>query len=155
MESAYTITRLDPADFYECGGIWDMERQPDLAERFHRELLCGDRITWVCRADRGCVGEVSLVFAMEDPDYTIPGRRAYVSHLVVKRTYRRRGIGRSLAAVAVGTAEAMGLTELSVGVDLDNYAALRLYTEAGFRDILSLGEDAGGKYLKLLRRSHE
>lgn len=153
MESAYTITRLDPADFRKCGNIWDMERQPSLAERFCRELLCGNRITYVYQIKGEYVGEISLVFDMEDPDYTIPGRRIYVSRLLVKRAYRRQGIGKRLTAFAVETAEAMGCSEQSIGVDLDNYAALRLYTEVGFRTILFLGEDAGGKYVKLLRKS--
>lgn len=152
MEHAHTIIRLDPADFHKCGNIWDMERRPDLAERFHRELLCGNRITYVCQAGGEYVGEISLVFDMEDPDYTIPGQRLYVSRLLVKRTHRRQGIGKALTAFAAGEAEAMGCRELSIGVDLDNYAALRLYTGAGFRTILFLGEDGGGKYLKLLKK---
>lgn len=154
MESAYTITRLDPADFRKCGNIWDMERQSGLAERFRRELLCGNRITYVYQTEGEYVGEVSLVFDMEDPDYTIPGRRIYVSRLLVKRAYRRQGIGKRLTAFAVETAKAMGYWEQSIGVDLENYAALRLYTAMGFRTILFLGEDAGGKYVKLLRKSN-
>lgn len=153
MENTYDIIRLDPAGFSVCGSIWDMSQQPDLAERFRRELLCGNRITYVCRASGEYVGEVSLVFDMEDPEYTIPGQRIYVSHLLVKRAYRRQGIGKRLTAFAVEAAEAMGYGEQSVGVDLDNYAALRLYTQTGFRTILFLGEDAGGKYIKLLRKS--
>lgn len=153
MENAYTIARLDSVDFPKCGNIWDMERQSGLAERFYRELLCGNRITYVCRVNGEFVGEVSLVFDMEDPDYTIPGQRIYVSRLLVKRTYRRQGIGKRLTAFAIEAAEAMGYEEQSIGVDLDNYPALKLYTEMGFRTILFLGEDAGGKYAKLLRKS--
>lgn len=153
MEDTYDIIRLDPADFPKCGNIWDMKRRPDLAERFYRELLCGNRITYVCQINGEYVGEVSLVFEMEDPDYTVPGQRMYVSRLLVKRAYRRQGIGQRLTAFAVEAAEAMGYREQSVGVDLDNYPALKLYTEMGFRTILFLGEDADGKYAKLLRKS--
>lgn len=155
METGHTIARLDPADFQKCGNIWDMERQSGLAERFLRELLCGNRITYVYKVKEDFVGEISLVFDMEDPDYTIPGKRVYVSHLLVKRPYRRQGIGKRLTAFAVAAAEAMGYLEQSVGVDLENYAALRLYAGIGFRTILFLGEDAGGKYAKLLRKSHD
>lgn len=154
MEKDGCIIQLDPADFQKCGSIWDMERRSDLAERFYRELLEGNRITYVYQMDGEYVGEISLVHDMEDPDYTIPGRRIYVSRLLVKRAYRRRGIGRELTAFAAAEAEAMGYWEQSIGVDLENYAALRLYTEMGFRTILSLGEDAGGRYVKLLRTSH-
>ena len=43
-------------------------------------------------------------------------------------------------------------TEMSIGVDLDNYPALKLYMEAGFDKVIYIGEDAQGKYLKLLKK---
>ena len=45
-----------------------------------------------------------------------------------------------------------GYEELSVGVDLDNYPALKLYHAAGFDTILYIGEDRWGKNLKLMRQ---
>ena len=46
----------------------------------------------------------------------------------------------------------MGFSELSIGVDIDNYPALRLYADAGFREIIFVGEDEQGRYMKLLKR---
>ena len=152
METDGEIIRLAPDGFRKCGNIWDMERQSELAERFYRELLSGNRITYVFRSREEYIGEISLVFDTDDPDYTVPERRAYVSRLLVKRRYRRQGIGKRLLASVIETAGDMGYPELSVGVDLDNYAALKLYVEAGFRTVLFLGEDAGGKYVKLLMK---
>ena len=74
-----------------------------------------------------------------------------MSRLIVKDTYRRQGIGRQLLGHAVEIAKQAGFSELSVGVDLDNYAAVRLYVQAGFDRILFAGEDAYGRYLKLLK----
>ena len=88
----------------------------------------------------------------DDPDYTVPGRRIYVSRLIVRRENRRQGIGRALTEYAITRAAEMGYVEMSIGVDMDNYPALRLYTAAGFREILFLGADADGKYFKLLKR---
>lgn len=152
MEADYTITRLAPADFGKCGNIWNMDRQSALAERFYREILQGNRVTYVFQIEQGYVGEISLVFDMSDPDYTLRDRRIYVSHLIVKREFRRKGIGKKLLAFAVEAAKDMGYSELSVGVDLDNGPALKLYVEAGFRHVLFIGEDAGGKYVKLLMK---
>lgn len=47
----------------------------------------------------------------------------------------------------------MGYLELSVGVDLDNLPALKLYVEEGFDRIHFVGEDAGGRNVKLLRKA--
>ena len=152
MEDGCVIVRLDPADFKKCGNIWNMARQPELAERFYREILQGNRVTYVVQSDQEYIGEISLVFDMNDSDYTIRNQRAYISHLIVKREYRRRGIGKALAAFVIQAARAMGYSELSIGVDLDNYPALKLCVGAGFRHILSIGEDAGGKYVKLLMK---
>ena len=152
MEIEHSMTRLDPDDFRKCGSIWDMERQSDLAKRFYRELVQGNRITYVVQVQQEYIGEISLVLHMDDPDYTIKNQRIYVSRLMVKREYRRRGIGKALVAFAVQSARDMGYSELSIGVDLDNYSALKLYVEAGFRHVLFIGEDAGGKYVKLLMK---
>ena len=129
-----------------------MERHRELAARFLSELQSGNRMTWIYEQDGQFLGEISMVKDPNDPDYTIPGRRIYVSRLIVRRENRRQGIGKALVEHAVSRAAEMGYTELSIGVDMDNYGALRLYWQAGFRELLFVGEDADGKYFKLLKR---
>ena len=146
------IHRLTLDEFPKCGNIWDMERHADLAARFLRELHSGNRMTWVYEQDGRFLGEISLVKDTDDPDYTILGRRIYVSRLIVRKENRRQGIGKSLAEYAISRAAELGYSEVSIGVDMDNYPALRLYTALGFREILFLGEDADGRFFKLLKR---
>ena len=143
---------MKPEEFQKCGNIWDMERHRELAARFFAELCRGNRMTWVFELDGQFLGEISLVKEKDDPDYTIPGQRIYISRLLVRKENRRQGIGKALTEYAITRAAEMGYTEMSVGVDTDNYPALRLYTGLGFREILFLGEDADGKYFKLLKR---
>ena len=133
-------------EFQKCGNIWDLERHAGMAARFLAELRSGNRLTWVCERDGLFIGEISLVLEKNDPDYTIPGRRVYVSRLIVKPEERRRGIGRALVEYAVARAADMGYAEISVGVDIDNYPALRLYWQEGFREIIFVGADNDGKY---------
>lgn len=147
-----SIRRLSPEEFPQCSDIWDMEKHADLAARFLSELRSGNRLTWVYERDGLFLGEISLVLNKDDPDYTLPGRRIYVSRLIVRRQNRRQGVGKALVEYAVARAAEMGRSELSVGVDIDNYPALRLYWEAGFRELLFVGEDTDGKYFKLLKR---
>ena len=109
-------------------------------------------MTWVYEEGGQFLGEISLVLNKDDPDYTIPGTRIYISRLIVRKENRRQGIGKALVEYAVSRAAEMGYAEMSIGVDMDNYPALRLYAGLGFREILFLGEDADGKYFKLLKR---
>lgn len=146
-----TIIRLDIDDFEKCNSIWDMQRQRELAEMCRRELLSGNRMTFVYVIDGRFVAEVSLVKDKNDPDYTIPGKRIYLSRLIVKDEFHRQGIGTMLIDYAVDIARSKGYREVSVGVDSENYAAMKLYVKTGFDRILSVGEDEYGKFLKLLK----
>ena len=143
---------MKPEEFQKCSNIWDMERHRDLAARFLSELRSGNRMTWVYEENGRFLGEISLVKDTNDPDYTIPSRRIYVSRLIVRKENRRQGIGKALAEYAISRAAEMGYSEVSIGVDMDNYPALRLYTGLGFREILFLGEDADGRFFKLLKK---
>ncbi len=117
----HKIIELKPSDYEKCGNIRDMQRHSDLEAQLYQRLLTGNQTTFVYTVDSAFVGEISLVRETDDPDYTIPGRRIYVSRLIVKDTYRRQGIGRQLLGHAVEIAKQAGFSELSVGVDLDNY----------------------------------
>ena len=128
-----------------------MKKQRALAERFYSALPSGKRLPRVCDETGVLLGEISLVFNMEDPEYTIPHKSAYVSHLIVKKDCRRQGIGRALVEHVIEQAKQMVFKELTIGVDLDNFAALRLYAKAGFDRILDVCEDKDGRYVKLMK----
>ena len=113
-----------------------MDSQKELAKQFFNELQNGNRSTYVYKADDLFIGEISLVFDTGDSDYTIKNQRVYVSRLIVKNEYRRNGIGRRLVEFVTALAKDMGYKELSIGVDLDNYAALKLYADLGFDKII-------------------
>ncbi len=146
------IIKLDITDYQKCSNIWNIERQSELAEKFYNELLTGNRTTYIYTIDNEFVGEISLVKEMNVSDYTIPNQRIYVSRLIVKYEYRRQGIGSKLVDFITEKAKSQGYTEMSIGVDLDNYPALKLYMEAGFDRVIYIGEDEQGKYLKLLKK---
>lgn len=146
------IIKLDISDYSKCSNIWDMQRQSDLAYKFQSELISGNRITYIFTIDGEFIGEISLIKEMNDADYTIPGKRVFVSRLIVKYEYRRQGIGRKLIEFITEKTKEMGYSEMTVGVDLVNYPALRLYILSGFDKISYIGEDSQGKYLKLLKK---
>ena len=65
-----------------------------------------------------------------------PGEYAIVAELVVRDTYRRRGIGAALLRAAERHAREAGASELRIGVLSGNYAARQLYTQEGFSPYL-------------------
>ena len=145
------IIRLDLSDFDKCGNIWDMQKQGELAARFLREMREGIRTTYIYRIDGDYIGEISIVTDAGDPQYTIPDRRLYVSRLIIKDEYRRQGIGKKLVDFIIRKGQQEGFRELSVGVDLDNDPALRLYVQMGFDRIVHIGEDEYGRFVKLIK----
>ena len=145
------IELLQVEEFDKCNNIWNMKKQKALAEKFRNELLSGNRITYVCKDGEEFIGEISLVKDMNDLDYTIPEQRVYISHLIVKHEYRRQGIGKKLVEFVTDKAKGLGYKEMSIGVDLDNFPALKLYTDCGFNKVVYIGEDEQGKYIKLLK----
>ena len=145
------IVLLQIADYDKCSNIWNMKKQSELAEKFLCELKSSNRITYVCKDNDDFIAEISLVKDMNDSDYTIPNQRVYVSRLIVKPEYRRQGIGKKLVEFISDKAKELGYNEMSIGVDLDNYPALKIYTDCGFNKIIYIGKDEQGKYLKLLK----
>lgn len=145
------IELLKLEDYSKCSSIWNMKKQKELADKFYGELLSGNRITYICKDGEESIGEISLVKEMNDTDYTIPNQRVYVSHLIVKPEYRRQGIGKKLVEFITDKAKGIGYSEMSIGVDLDNYPALKLYVDCGFNKVIFIGEDEQGKYVKLMK----
>ncbi|MDF2911531.1 MAG: GCN5-related N-acetyltransferase, partial [Sporolactobacillus laevolacticus] len=146
------IRKLKIEDFKKCASIWDMEKQSKLAGKFYRELQVGNRETFVYVEDGLYIGEGSIVFDMQDPDYTIDNQRLYFSRLIVKDTYCHRGIGNAMIDFLVDYSQRLGYKEMSIGVDLDNVIARNLYKKKGFTHVLFQGKDEQGAYEKLLKK---
>ena len=135
------IELLKIEDYSKCSNIWNMKKQSKLAEQFLDELKSGNRVTYIYKDGDEFIGEISLVREMNDSDYTIQNQRVYVSRLIVKKDCRRKGIGKKLVDFITDKAKELGYSEMSIGVDLDNYPALKLYIDSGFDKVIYIGED--------------
>lgn len=147
----YDIKTLPIEDFQRLSDIWDIKKRHDLAEMCYNEASSGNRIIFVAEENGKLIGEVDLVFEKNDADYTIPNKRVYYSRLIVRPEKRRQGVGMALSEHIIQFAKEKGYTEMSLGVDLDNFPAIKLYHKLGFDKILYIGEDEQGKYIKLLK----
>ena len=145
------IESLKIEDYSKCSNIWNMKKQSKLADQFLDELKSGNRVTYVCKDGDEFIGEISLLKDANDSDYTIPNQRVYISRLIVKKECRRKGIGKMLVDFITDKAKELGYSEISIGVDLDNYPAMKLYIDSGFDKVIYIGEDEQGKFVKLLK----
>ena len=118
---------------------------------FYDELVSGNRITYVFVVDNEFVAEASFVFETDDPEYTISNQRLYLSRAITKDIYRHNGIATSLINHIISVAKDKGYQEITVGVDVNNEAALSLYKKLGFDEVLYRGFDKDREYYKLLK----
>ena len=129
-----------------------MEKNKELKDRFYKELLSKNRMTFVYVKNEEYIAEISIVFNKDDKDYSIPGKRLYISRIIVKKALRGQGYGKKLMNYVIDYAKRNNYEELSLGVNLDNYIALKLYVNLGFTKIQYIGEDSDGKYVKLIKK---
>lgn len=112
--------------------------------------IADEYLAWMfarCEAYRGrvlmalageeVVGFMSLLLEMprSDPDDAAPSH-ALMSDLMVRQTWRGRGIGARLLKEAEGLAHAAGCSELRVTVFAENHGARRFYARAGYGNLL-------------------
>jgi len=144
------IEKLELKDYEKCSNIWNMDTF-EFTEKFRKEIETGNRTVYIYKINGEFVGEIAFVLEMNDSDYTISGRRVYISRLVIKKGYRNQGIGSILIDFILDTVKSMGYTESAIGVDKDNAAALHLYRKKGFNTVLFDGTDEYGEFYKLLK----
>ena len=147
----FSIELLRIEDYHMCSNIWNMKAQP-LAGKWLDEIKSGNRLVFVYKINGEFIAEGALVLDAGDSDYTIPGRRVYVSRMIVKKEYRNRGIGSEILEFLINKAKEMGFTEMTIGVDKDNSYALHMYRKYGFTEVLFDGADEDGEYFKLMKR---
>lgn len=151
-EHATTVIEpLKPEDYHKCSNIWNMKSQP-LTDKWLGEINSGNRLVFIYKINGEFIGEGAFVLDAGDPDYTITGKRIYVSRMIVKKEYRNRGIGGEILEFLIAKAKSMGYSEMTIGVDKDNENALHLYRKYGFTEVLFDGADEHGEYLKLMKR---
>ena len=129
-----------------------MKKNKELKDRFYKELKSGNRKTFIYTKAEEYIAEISIVFDKNDADYSIPGKRLYLSRIIVKKDSRGQGYGKKLMNYVIEYAKNENYEELSLGVNLDNFIALNLYVKLGFDKIQYIGEDSDGKYVKLIKK---
>ncbi len=149
----FEIIKLKLEDFGKCDSIWDLKENEEFTQNIYDELKSGNRLTFIYKdkKSKAFLGEISIVFNKEKL-YTIKNTRIYLSRLIVKDTCRKKGIGTILCNYILEYCKNLGYKEMTLGVNLDNYGAIKLYHKLGFKEILLVDKDEYGEYIVLLKK---
>lgn len=148
------IEKLDINEYSKCNNIWDMKKCP-FTDDFYEQIKSGNRMVYIYKIDGEFIGEGALVVNLDDEDYYIADKRIYLSRMIVKKEYRRKGIGTEILRFLISMAKELGYSEVSIGVDKDNIAALKLYRKMGFNTIIKEDEDEYGEFYKIINKIKE
>ena len=109
--------------------ILSIERQchayPWSEEVFRDEIAAAHSRLWVCVAEKAIAGFLCW--------WTICGE-IEIQNVATALCYRRHGVGRSLLAAVLATADAEGISRAILEVRVGNLGAISLYREFGFID---------------------
>jgi len=149
------IIQLQTEHYNNYGNLFDLDHPH--ASLWFEQIKARNRIRFLYVENGDCLAQVDIVKDYgernigDETDYTIPGRRVYLSRLFVQADKRRQGIGSIMVNYICETARKWGYSEISLGVNIDNTAARSLYEKNGFNTVIYCGEDEHGKYEKLLK----
>lgn len=153
------IIQGTPRDFHR---YW---RDASWAEpQFAAYIEAGKAEFWYARIGPRVVGRVYLFRELPDADAADGKKRGYLCNLHVLQQYRGRGIGATLLERIAGRARELGFSELSIGVEEENAANMRLYQRMGYvntikrctKDLVCVDADGTpascGAYLLMMKK---
>ena len=145
----YEIKRIGLDEYSKCCAIWDMDACP-YTQMFTEQIRAGIREVYILTVNGAYIAECDLVY--DNPEYgTVPGERLYLSRLIVKKESRKKGYAKAITQHVLALAKEKGFSEIALGVNCDNAAALHLYQNLGFT-VYAKAEDDYGKYYRMEKK---
>lgn len=107
---------------------------------YFRDGIINENITFLTIKDEGqnvLVGELYIFWSSEDNQEANGVSRAYLCALRVREEYRGKGLASLLINEAKRLAQEKGFTELTIGIDNENYQKLlSMYNKWGFEKLV-------------------
>ena len=135
--------------------FWNYWRDADWARpQFGEYMKKDDAEFWYAILDGIVVGRIYFFKNLSDKDGADGTKRGYICNLHVLREYRKQGIGTALINTIKERGREIGFSHITLGVDEDELANVRLYKNLGFtknvkkcnRDFICTDEN--GKFLE-------
>lgn len=103
----------------------------------------GERIVYGFEKNGKIIGTIQLIFNHEKEFYADGKTKAHLHHARVAEEFRGKGIGKKLIKETEVEAKQRGFKEITLGVDEDNYMAIKLYKSLGYREFIKERGDQG------------
>ena len=147
------IRPLTPKDVLEFKAWRNPEQDSDLEYLLEVEIeehYSGKRTLFVAELDGRLVGTLQLVYKHPDPAMADGCKSAYLQALEVHPNFRRRGLATFLLDRLEAEARRKRFSRLTLMVEPDNEAALKLYSKRGYKRFKQ-GQDSwqGQPYMAL------
>lgn len=104
----------------------------DAKPQFAKHIEDGNCIFWYAKMGKKYIGTVYFFKNLDDKSAADGKVNCYLCNLFVFPEYRKNGIGTMLIETAKNYAKTLGFNNLTLCVDEDETANVRLYTELGF-----------------------
>jgi len=115
--------------------FWNYWKDADWARpQFGEYMKRDDAEFWCAVIDEKVVGRIYFFKNLYDPDAADRKTRGYICNLHVLREYRKQGIGTALINTIKERGREIGFTHMTLGVDENELANVRLYKNLGFTD---------------------
>lgn len=113
----------------------------DCNDRF-QQLLNGTIDIYIATYSGNPIGRIVANYTSRHlNNETIPNVRVCLSHFILLKDYRKKGIGSGLLDYALHDLESDGYSEFTVGVEDANTIAKHMYFKRGFTEKINHGND--------------
>lgn len=140
MSKSFVVRKYQPIDMEQCRGLWreltewhrEIYQDPNIGgahpeDYFDKQLAkVGPDNLWVAVQDSSVVGLVGLMTLNDELE---------IEPLIVSKTHRGKGVGKSLIATVIAEARDKGLRYLNVSPVARNTNAIQFLYEQGFRNL--------------------
>jgi ribosomal protein S18 acetylase RimI-like enzyme len=138
------IREMTLREYDDILALWQASGGIGLSDSDSRESLAGflrrnPGLSLVAWADGQLVG---AVLCGQD------GRRGYIHHLAVRRSHRRRGVGRALAEGCLSALRAVGIDKCHLFVFSRNRGAISFWERIGWSqrtDLIMMSQEIGAE----------
>ena len=137
MKDLYSYVKIDRNDFTRLRDLFPNDLHSRLEQFIHREIDI-----YAIEYNGAFVGRLITNYINQRlPNETIPNRRVCLSHFILFKEHRNKGLGTQLLNFAMRDLLSQGFTEFTVGVEDRNAIAKHIYFKLGFTEWIGHGTD--------------